>query len=334
MSKIFDYLSKRFSKKEVPENIQFNDYDETKPRYASETLDGMHTKKFIRLNSEYLSDLIDEMRNNPNCAYKTYFDNLLKEDDYVPEKISAMLKQLYDKDSCYNEILASRICNEMGIPVAYNRYCSLNDKHYILSVDFLGKDCSIVDLNDALFEIKGDSLKYDIYEILSDDNQKSISNMLLEIIEVHKYLCNKLYFKNINFDMHKYVNEFLSQALVRKFITSDTDFYPRNISDIIDGNNNLQMAPVFDNECAFSGSFEVHTVVSDFEYISKHYPEVFEDFWNKYDNLMSDKNFNKLFSKIDDKEYIKKNKKLIKDNYSLMKKCLNIVQSDELNQIN
>ena len=45
---------------------------------------GLRKKKFVRFSSELFGALIQELRNNTNCSYDTYINEIIKE-GYTPE---------------------------------------------------------------------------------------------------------------------------------------------------------------------------------------------------------------------------------------------------------
>ena len=81
---------------------EIDEYSQQKSAYDNE-LSGQRQKRFIRLSSDVFGELIDELKNNPNCAYKTYINDLVKE-GYVPKAVSVIIKDENELRKIINDV--------------------------------------------------------------------------------------------------------------------------------------------------------------------------------------------------------------------------------------
>lgn len=309
MNNIFEYLKR--NKKSQDNTPIYCDYGDSRARNFSEYLEGMHSKKFVRFPSKYFDDMSREIIENPNCSYETYMDELLKE-GHIPEYYSVLLKNDYDNDYfVYNEVLASRICNQMGINTVYNKKITIDQKNYLASVDFLKADEKIIDMNNLIAEIHGDSLDYNIFTC-GDDKLPTQMWDLYQVIDMNKARARNNAWK---FDRIKYSEDYVYFFLVRRLIINDQDFFPRNFCNIVDKDNNMRLGPVYDCELGFGKENMNKTDKENLEYIATRWPHVLQKFFKKYSQLMKTNNFDKLFDDIDDKKYVKVTKKEMKNCY-------------------
>lgn len=289
------------------------DFDDVRPRYSSEELDGMHDKRFVLFPIDHLPGLTKELSNNPDCTYQTCYGDALKDSSKCPKYIPVMLKYFGKaKEYVNNEILSSRICNAMGVPTVYNTNYTDGDQEYLLSVDFLPHDERIVDIEELVYEIKDDTY-FNMNYLLNDEN--NISNDLFDIYEVlHMNKCRSRD-NSWKYDKNKYYADFVMHYLVRTYILKDMDSFPKNCCNIIDANNNMRFGPMYDCEIAFAKNVDGSDSIVSVAYIKKHYPQVFEKFCQKYNALMNRSTLRKLFADIDNKEYVKAKRKYLIDCY-------------------
>ena len=81
----FQKYIKKVTEKEVEEYAPTEEDD-------YEPINGERTKRFVRFSSDLFQDLIDELKNNPDCCYCTYVNDLIR-GGYTPEYISVLLKE-------------------------------------------------------------------------------------------------------------------------------------------------------------------------------------------------------------------------------------------------
>ncbi len=312
---ILDFIKNKFKSQETTvDNPQVVEFDDVAPRNKSEVLDGMHEKSFVLFPIDHLEKLTNELRDNPDCSYQTCFGDKLKDVSNCPKYIPVMLKSFGNaKKYVYNEILASRICNEMGVPTVYNTSYTDGDKEYLLSVDFLPHGERILDMEDLVYEVK-DYEYFNIEQLLSCTH--NVSDDLFDIFEVLHM--NKSRGRNSawKYDKTKYYEDFIMHYLVRTYIIKDMDFFPKNCCNIVDKDNNMRFGPMYDCEIAFSLDVRGGQNIASIAYIKKHYPEIFAKFCQRYNALMDRKTLNKLFADIDNKEYVKTSKKYLQDCYN------------------
>lgn len=333
MKKIFEYLLGKSRRHDY--SFNYEEYDETNPKNSDEYLEGCHTKKFLRASSEYFGNLIDEVRDNPNCTYQTYANELFK-DGIVPEYLSVLTK----KEDAYKlspdiEVLSSRICNFMGVPTVYNMKLKKEYCDYLLSVDFLKTGERIESLFDLIVETKGDDLNYN-FELDNDNNILSMQlQSLREVISVNKARSGSHAWK---FDNKQFFDDYINMFLTRAFVLGDSDFYPRNIASIVDKDNNMKLAPAYDFELSLS-KYKYNITSEDrqnIKYVRSRYPKLFQQFCDKYSQLMQKSNLKKLFKDFDDKEFKQESINTLTNCYnSFMRYCtyLDLVGDDEKNKL-
>lgn len=319
MNNFLNYL-KKFNKKDAQKNFcneeskDYEYYDEISARDYSERLVGMHEKKFVRFSSDFFGDLIENIRDSENPCYQTYMNDIIKE-GYTPKYLSVLMKY-NDKNTkyiIYNEYLASKICNCMGVPTSYNQLYKKDDKLYLLSVDFLKPDERILDINDLIFEIKGDNMNFNIY----DDTYDYLSSQIFELSQVIRM--NKIRGGGRyawNFDEGKYYRDYVNMFLTRCFLLGDMDFFAGNVVNILDNENNMHLGPAFDCEFTFGKSEIDEKDKVNLIYAKNKYPTTYEKFCSNLDKMMKKDTFNALFTGIEDKEYVKNRKKEMQSLYS------------------
>ena len=313
--KILDFLKEKikFNQKKIASSKPlFENYDDTQPRIQSEILEGRREKKFVRVDADVFSDMIDEIRNNPSCSYVTYLDELIKDEGVTPSYISVLMKHIHNDEYHFvdNEILSSRIANALGVPTVYNAKFQSDDENFLLSVDFLKFGSKIINIDDwrnELSETIG----------LHRDNSKFVSEVLEmeEIIRLHNAMA-----KNNQWKVDKnFRSEYLKYYLTRNFVLGDLDGYSRNVCFVVDKDNNLSIGPQFDMEFSFG---VVSKNVYDIIFAMKYLPSAFEDFNEKYKNLISKQSLKKIFRGFD-KNFVLNRCKYMKECYNQYKEICN-----------
>lgn len=320
MFNIFNYLNIKSKKEDAP---LFIDYDETKPNFYWQELEGIHTKRFVRFDSKYFKELINEMRNNPQCSYVTYLGDNIKDDETTPKYLSVMLKNMdCDETGINNDILASRICNQMQVPTVYNKRFDNDEHQYLLSVDFLKFGERIEDMNWLLNEVKGDGLplNYNDFGIVPDID---LAEQMMLLFDVELMYKSRDKGNDIKFDKEKYYNDFVMLSLTEKFILGNLDFWDRNFCNIIDSDGNRKLGPMFDCESAFVHNHNSKYGKEDIMFALNRHPKVIEKFKSQYANLIEPKNLSKVFEEIKDKKYVKETKEIMINNYQNFLKAYN-----------
>lgn len=306
--KILDFLKEKikFNQKKIASSKPlFENYDDAQPRIHSEILEGRRGKKFVRVDADFFGDMIDEIRNNPNCSYVTYLNDLIKLDGLTPSYISVLMKHIHNDEYHFvdNEILSSRIANALGVPTVYNAKFQSDDENFLLSVDFLKYGSKIINIDDwrnELSETIG----------LHRDNSKFVSEVLEmeEIIHLHNAMA-----KNNQWKVDKnFRSEYLKHYLTRNFVLGDLDGYSGNVCFVVDKDNNLSIGPQFDTEFTFSA---VSKNVYDILFAMKYLPETLNEFNEKFKNIFSKPVLKGIFSGFD-KKYASKMCNFLKKCYT------------------
>ncbi|MBE5739117.1 MAG: hypothetical protein E7354_05275 [Clostridiales bacterium] len=109
---------------------------------ADKDLDGTSVKFFARIDdsinqiegvdrgicdSRYFSEYITELQNNPDCSYVSIYNDLIRNEKYIPRYFSALIKDCHnDPDRAKAEIFGSKVANVLGVPTAY--YFGIKDE--------------------------------------------------------------------------------------------------------------------------------------------------------------------------------------------------------------
>lgn len=313
--KILDFLKKKTKYNQsgsVSQKSLFEKYDDLTPRVRSEILEGHRGKEFVRVDANFFADMIEEIKNNPMCSYVTYLNNLIKDGSLTPSYISVLKKKFDEKELnlLENEILSSKIANAMGVPTVYNAKFAINNENFLLSVDFLEYGSKIINIEDWRNEL---SETLDIHM----DNSRFAKEVLEmeEIISLHNLMD-----KNNQWKVDKtFRSDYLKYYLTRNIILGDTDSYPRNVCFVVDKDNNLSIGPLYDTECAFSdASKNVYDIIFAMKYLSSS----FEEFNEKYKNLISKQSLKEIFRGFD-KNFVLNRCKYMKECYNQYKEICN-----------
>lgn len=273
------------SKEQVKKSVSFsfiNNFEDIKEDYHEQ--DGglvghRGDKAFYRVDSESLKSLIEELQNNPDCGYVTNANDVIK-DGVVPQKLSAMIKQLrWDSDSyneslseelIINEVLSSQILNYFGCPTSYNTAVKVKneenmDEFQLLSVDFVPFGTKFETFDEYSCRII-DSVEYTVENL-----RKQMFSMMGKVPDENS---------------EKFVEDFVYSYLVRKYVINDHDFFHINAGVLSD--ESLQMQYLnFDFEFCFYSEFpnlrrgNIKQVKEDLIYVEKNFPRVYDIFVKK-----------------------------------------------------
>lgn len=316
--KFVDYIKSKFKSKESESflteryaNIPASDIKTINGENSSmNKVDGCHRKQFVRVTGDYFKDLYTEMRNNPNCMYRTYMDDVIKS-GYNPKKLSVLIKEADElKYGAYYEVLSSRIANFMGAPTVYNKlHVDENGKKYVMSVDYMKSGYRMIDIikmaNDFYSEIDPD-YAYSIY--------KSYSNMYVFFSDIAHMLRTNLCSSGDNSD--SFEDEFFNLFFTRRHVIHDGDFGIHNIGLMTDDKGKTILEPMYDTEMAFSDNLiRNEYLVQDIQKALTRQPQRLKEFDCKFKSLMRPENLRKLFDGINDPKFKKMAIKNLKESY-------------------
>ena len=217
---------------------------------------GTRPKLFFRVQSDFFKSLIEEKKNNPNCSYVTCVDELLNE-GYVPEKISAIVKQLYiDRSIVENaEMVSSQILNFFEVPTISCSNLTLQMPHrlnqkFVVSADFLKPNEIMFNLNQYM-----EQYVYKIHSVVENiKTTEDLVNLYKKIFDAHYNKVAEAGFeipdeKTLNQKFESWKDQICYMTLVRKYAMGDSDFTTKNLGVIINTKtNDINIAPAFDLE--------------------------------------------------------------------------------------
>lgn len=294
MSSVF----KKYIKSVDNSRIEF--YDSLAPSDDNDWLMGTRDKTFIRCSSEFFYDLFDEIKNNPNCGYETYINDLVV-DNCTPKYLSIMRRKDNDimirHDNTglghFKDVCASRILNFFECPTVYETILNVFGEDCCCSVDFnkCGEDffplSCLIGLGDSLVK----------------ENLKMLEVMLNNFHTIRS-------FNNFEGAKEKFLEEYIYSFLVRRYVLSDSDCWFNNFGIIVNNDSNtFRFAPNFDFEYSFSlinGVFKKGLFQSSFEYdldfLKNKYPHIYTKFCNKFNDFISRKESKPIYEQIFEKE--------------------------------
>lgn len=270
----------------VLENDKCKTYDVD---HLGSSLDGFRPKKFYRVSTELLSEIIDEIKNNPESSYITHCNDLIKNHDYVPKYMSVMAKGTNPINSL-KEIACSRLMNYFGSPTTYEKVFKLPDERFSIwgtpvyatvSPDFVSFDYELMTLDDF-----GIHLDMDLEKDIS-----VIDKALSKFYSGNKYLMfNNKFVSQKDFDIRKteIIADYIYAFLIRKFVLRDRDFHSGNTGIIINPiTMDMKSYVSFDYEATLSIRYEPSSYAYEqIKYVLLMYPDVFRRFQEKLDSLL------------------------------------------------
>ena len=222
--------------------------------------------------------MIDQIQSNPDCVYETPFNDLIRKDNYVPSQMSVILKKGMIKTGV-NEIMAGRIYNYFGVKTSYDMPVNVDGNMGVLSVDVVGDGQTIQSFLDL-----GIPLEY-ILEI----DVKNIANKLYKL---YKY-------KRMNSDnvvdaeefekcVENFVESYIYEFLVKRYVVGDTDVHVGNANAIIDEQFRVLPCPVLDKELSFiMRHWNKSEMLRNLTFVRENYPRVYKRFQNKVQEFSS-----------------------------------------------
>ena len=237
----------------------------------SSHIGGSRDKTFIWCKSELFQELIDELRNNPNCSYSTsYNKDIINGVDF--KYLSVLEKNAYE--SSIGEVLTGRVLNFFGIRTPYEVVVNKDSKLKMLSVDF-EKDGYIFKTLASL----GMDIRYDTHNTVSH-----LQNSLACLHESTSSPISKLDDKSFKKYKDKFIEDVLYSLLVRHVILGDIDCNEVNLGIEIGKEGDFYLMN-FDYEDSFSHTFNKFflDIQSLRTVVGRYFPKLLNRFWDKFD---------------------------------------------------
>lgn len=245
------------------------------------------------VDSKYFGELISELRNNPNCSYKTIYNDLIKS-GYIPRFFSVLIKDCHGiDDKVLSEVAFSRLANLLKIPTNFCIPIANPDKDEekkylgIVSIDYLeyGKESKM------------------LCDIIPDDSLLSYhSANLCDWIGYFDRCIEELSPSGVNKkDRDLIVSNFIKTYILRSGIFPDNDLSSYNVG-LIQGENGLEMLPNTDAEGCVQGVASVYgydhlregRIERALEFCHDFYPEVMKEFMVDLQNAIDSKSLEKV----------------------------------------
>ena len=275
-------------------------YEEYHNNLETKDIGGTLDKKFLRIDSKFLSRYFDEI-SKPNSSYVSYADDLIREyydpkfrDEYgeksFPIKyLSALVKHTDSHNNPggrLHEVYSSRFANLFGIPTVYNEQVRFNKREAIISLDFL-KDgetmSSLLDLGSEIFpNVRSNALRFE-YDEYTPMNKWC--NLITDILN-----CNlDKNIPNRNEMISEICGDFCLQMLYKTLIVNDEDFSVHNVAIVFSKDKkSARLAPAHDFEYCILRSFSVMSYIEytlrHFKFLNKHFPEKLAKFMDNFQN--------------------------------------------------
>lgn len=243
---------------------------------SNNKLNGGRTKNFIICSSRFFVDCFREIRDNRDCSYVTYLNDVVKS-GYNPKYVSCLEKN--GNNNSIREVLACRIMNYFGVATTFETLAKRENKLKVLSIDFNYKDFEYYSFNDIEINFNL-SLEAVIDRIRQKLNLFYISS---------KFPISKLNESEFHHKTLKFIEDFVMTYLVRKLLLGDRDFFGHNIDISVNKQTgDFLLGPNYDYEYTFNPDDLTFETTEDLiKYVIADYPEVFEIFIQKLLQLMS-----------------------------------------------
>lgn len=270
----------------------------------------------VVFSRDYIQPLVDELKNNPNCSFKTMYNDLIQKDGYTPKFFSAIVKDCHGQYSgITSEIFGSKMANLLGIPTNYAFGIKYNDgqKHAypngkvldyfaVASIDYLSQGQEIemfcdIDKFKEIFNNHDLNTKQANKEIKQLGFHRAKDETSLE--DWMKYINSSLenrYPDGVDQESYKqFVNDFVQSYLFRVVLCEDGDFACYNCGILTEENSNkFSMIPNTDMEGLLNNrKYEiiVDTMKSKKKFVRnavescrRLYPEILDEFISKLEN--------------------------------------------------
>lgn len=260
---------------------------------------GLDVSNRTVLDSKYFGELINEVKTNDKCSYKTIYNDLIKS-GYIPRYFSALIKDCHGVDDrVLSEVAFSRLANLLNIPtnfsVAINNPQKSTTKKYlgVASIDYLEYDSEIQMLN----------------EIVPDDSFLSYhSASLHDWIGYIDRCITKLSPNGVKEnDRNEIIKNFIKTYILRSGIFPDNDLSSYNVGLIVE-KNGLKILPNTDAEGCIQGLCAVHgydhlkenRIERAIEYCHDFYPDTLKEFSSDLSEAIQSKKLENLLHEIFD----------------------------------
>ena len=198
-------------------------------------------------DSRYFRPMYSELKHNPDCSYRTIYNDLVKE-GILPRYISALVKDCHNNpDRVKGEVFGSRAANILGIPTCYCHGIKDTETPDVLFSDVIGHDYFAVASVDYLHP--GHTIEE--FCEMNFEAKYFDSHDSLEVWLNYADRClQKRYPDGIDEESYtKFRRDFVKTYLFRVALFPDTDFAIYNggiVSE--DGSNKFEMMPNTDME--------------------------------------------------------------------------------------
>ena len=238
-------------------------------------------------DSRYLRPLFSEVRHNPDCSYKSIYNELIKA-GILPRYISALVKDCHNNsDRVKGEIFGSRVANILKIPTAYCFGIKDTETPHVLFSDTIGHDYFGVASIDYIEP--GHTIE-EFFEMKLEDKSLGCHDSLEKWLQYADRCLQARYPEGIDEESYaQFKKDFVKTYLLRVALFPDTDFAVYNggiVSE--DGTNKFSMMPNTDMEGILEKLlyYGTKSYVSPMRsrtrktinYCRKYFPEVLDEF--------------------------------------------------------
>ena len=286
---------------------------------------GTLKKKFFRVHSSVFGDLWDKIELG-KVSFKTYIDDYIKSGERL-EYVSCMLKKVREDSFTSSQIRINRdlatmaIANMLKIPCAYSVPVLYNNEMYTLSIDFVPYNHTVKNLTEYTGGVFLDTYM---------DVEEYVAEVMPAIFKKSKNIANDKKYDYVNSQIEILLNE----VFLEKHMIGDADSCSDNMAIICPKKgckSNPFIAPLFDNEFAYSNKLSSTYLIDDVRFLFHHFPQVLDKFLRfSDDSLKSGYNNirNELSKYIDDMDYVNKITLFIVQNLTSLDMAFKIVAEE------
>lgn len=246
-AKFVEYLKEQRGKDGAPDGTSlgfFTRIEEDSKQNIDST--EIPTQKYEICNGNCLKEYLVEVQSNPNCAYKSMYNELIKS-GYIPKYFSVLIKDCHNNpDSIKAELFGSEVANLLGVPTVYN--FGLKDgseKPKKWTGEIIGDYFALGSLDFVPYGYSVETFKG-----LSEKRYKRIYPSLLLWDDFVETALVDRFGDAITVEQKKKIHEeFVMSYLLRKIVFPDYDFAVYNSGIMInDEAGDIQLTPNFDME--------------------------------------------------------------------------------------
>ena len=260
---------------------------------VTKKLEGHRQKEMVVCPIELFGDLIYEVRNNAECGYDTYLNDVIKGGN-APKYIVAVKKGAEVDETVVREVLCSKIMNYFSSPVAFNKVAEINGEESLISVNFVGEGEEFITLLDGILIEQG----YDGNNMTQYDKVSLAKNIF-----TFDYLCDSAIdmisrglegvrkglgdCEDFEIMKNNFIENYIYSYLIRKYVFYDCDFYFHNVGILTNKEEGtFRMSPNFDFEFSSNLITNDKYLINDIRYVIQHYPNVAIRFYEKLKYLI------------------------------------------------